>query len=107
MSAGPRQLVILPRDGAADLGSRRAITERLATMNTMAETPGEEVLWGPGVILQLPPDRDPVDQILVLVVEEEISHHLIRRLLREFPWRMVDLESGQEFGAATAQRGEA
>lgn len=93
-----QQFVILARtgNGTAPLGSRAEIIEQLAGLNTSAEQDGEDVLWGPGIRIDLPPDQDPVTQMLLGIVEEEIAWLVITRLARECEWRIVDMETGDE-----------
>ncbi|MCH2135058.1 MAG: hypothetical protein MK101_00585 [Phycisphaerales bacterium] len=93
-----QQFVILARTGNGDapLGSRKEIVSRLAGLNTCPETDGEDVLWGPGIRIDLPPDQDPVRQMLLGIVEEEIAWLVIMRLARECQWRVVDMETGDE-----------
>lgn len=97
-----RQLVILARedpdrDGPAPIARRARILEDLAALNTGPESPGGDVLYGPGIQIELPPDQDPVQQMLLTVVDEDIAWSVIRRLLRTFPWRMQDPISGMEW----------
>ena len=62
-----QQFVIMARegDGTAPLGTRAEIVDQLAGMNTMAQEAGEDVLWGPGIRIDLPPEQDPVTQMLL------------------------------------------
>jgi hypothetical protein len=95
----PQQYAILPRatdPAAPDLGQRRDLVARLATLNTAPETEGDDVLWGPGFRLELTPDQNPVTQILLTVIEDEIAGLAIMRLGRLCSWRLVDLETGIE-----------
>jgi hypothetical protein len=93
-----QQFVILAREGngTESLGTRQGVVDQLSGMNTMAEQAGEDVLWGPGIRIDLPPEQDPVTQMLLSIVEEEIAWLVIMRLGRECNWRIVDMETGQE-----------
>ena len=93
-----QQFVIMARegDGATPLGTRGEVIDPLASMNTMAEEVGEDVLWGPGIRIDLPPEQDPVTQMLLGIVEEEIAWLVIMRLGSECNWRIIDMETGQE-----------
>ena len=93
-----QQFVIQARDGdgTSPLGSRREVVEQLRGMNTMAEQDGQDELWGPGIRIDLPPEQDPVTQMLLSIVEEEIAWLVIMRLGRECNWRITDMETGQE-----------
>ena len=82
--------------GLAPIGTRAEIVKALETLNTAPERPGEEVLWGPGIRIDLPPEKDPVDQMLLTVVEEEIAFLVIMRIGRICSWRMLDPETGEE-----------
>ena len=65
-------------------------------MNTRPEREGEDVLWGPGIRIDLSPGQDPVTQMLLSLVEEEIAWLVIMRLARECQWKLLDMETGQE-----------
>jgi len=82
--------------GLAPIGTRAEIVKALEPLNTAPERPGEEVLWGPGIRIDLPPEKDPVDQMLLTVVEEEIAFLVIMRIGRICSWRMLDPETGEE-----------
>ena len=75
-----RQFVILARaaptePGAmAPIGSRRDIGRKLADRNTGPESEqAHDVLYGPGIRIELTPNQDPITQMLVTVTEEEIG----------------------------------
>lgn len=78
------------------LGSRSEIVNELAKFNTMAEVDGGNMLWGPGIRIELPPDEDPVKQMLLHIVEEEIAWLPIVRLAKQFDWSVMDIETGRE-----------
>lgn len=78
----------------APLGARDEILRVLAERNTAPEAPGQDVLYGPGFRIELPPG-DPVTQMLMTIVEEEIAFHVIQRFVREMPWRFTDPVSGR------------
>lgn len=81
--------------GPCPLGARSEILKSLGTMNTLPQLPGESVLWGPGVKLEMVAGEDPVKQILLTITEEEIAWLVIARMMQAFGWRVVDLESGE------------
>ena len=93
-----QQFVILAQssDGDTPLGARAEVIAQLGALNTMPERDGEDVLWGPGIRIDLPPDQDPVTQMLLSIVEEEIAWLVIMRLARECRWRILDMETGRE-----------
>ena len=80
----------------APLGSRKQLLSDLAHYNTAPETEGEDVLYGPGIRLELPPGQDSVRQILLTITEEEIAWHVIMRLAKTFNWKIVDTNTGRE-----------
>lgn len=97
-----RELVILaPRDGSggapAPIASRSQILADLEPLNTAPEAPGGDCLYGPGIRIDLPPGQDPITQMLLTIVDDDIAWSVIRRLLRTFPWRMQDPISGMEW----------
>ena len=82
------------------MGKRSQLVRELARFNTAPETAGEDdVLYGPGIRLELPPGQDPVSQILLTIIEDEIAWLVIMRLAKTFEWRIVDTESGRELNA--------
>ena len=96
-----KQFVIQSRTAGKDgqrvsLGSRKEIVDSLAQFNTIAEVEGGDVLWGPGIRIELPPDDDPVLQMLLYIVEEEIAWLPIVRLAKRFDWLVMDIETGRE-----------
>ena len=101
-----RQLVILssdepPEPGAmAPIGRRADIIGDLAGCNTGPESPdAQDVLYGPGIRIELTPHQDPISQMLVTVTEEEIGFIVLQRLVKEFGWKLLDPNTGMELGA--------
>ncbi|MDP6478850.1 MAG: hypothetical protein QGI75_02275 [Phycisphaerales bacterium] len=95
----PQQYAITSREsnkGPQALGSRREIIEQLSTLNTGPAQPDDDVLWGPGLRLEMTPGQDPVTQMLLTIVEEEIAWLSIMKLARICQWRIVDVETGHE-----------
>ena len=95
------QLVILSReetagDALAPLGSRAQIIESLAVHNTAPETEGDDLLHGPGIRIELPP-AEPITQMLMTIVEEEIAWQVIMRLAKDMEWKLLDPATGREF----------
>ncbi len=95
-----QQFVIQSRvadDGSrVPLGNRDDLIASLAKFNTMPEKEGGDILWGPGICLEFPPNEDPVKQILVRIVEEEIAWLPLVRLAKHFEWSILDMETGRE-----------
>jgi len=95
-----KQFVIQSRTARQDgnrvpLGNRDEIVESLSRFNTLAEVEGGDMLWGPGIRIELPPD-DEVQQMLLHIVEEEIAWLPIVRLAKQFDWSVTDIETGRE-----------
>ncbi|MBC8201668.1 MAG: hypothetical protein H8E86_06425 [Planctomycetes bacterium] len=96
-----KQFVIQARTASEDgqrvpLGSREEIVHALSNFNTMAEVEGHDTLWGPGIKIELPPEEDPIVQMLLSIVEEEIAWLPIVRLAKQFDWSVMDIETGRE-----------
>lgn len=96
-----RQLVILSRNsdrdgGLAPLGPRAEIEEALASRNTAPDRPGGSIFYGPGIELELPPEQDPVTQMLLSVSDEDIAWGVILKLARALQWKILDPENGRE-----------
>lgn len=102
VAVSSKQFVIMSREeatssGMAPLGTRREIIEQLSQFNTAPQCDGEdESLYGPGVVISLPPETDPVTQMLIVITEEEISWQVIMRLGKHFEWKLVDMSTGRE-----------
>lgn len=97
----PGQFVIVSKksasNGVAPLGARQEIIRTLASYNTAPEREkDDEILYGPGIRLEFPPEQDPVNQVLLTITEEEIAWHVIMRLIKTFEWKIVDTETGRE-----------
>ena len=98
---GNQQLVILSRaessgDGLASLGDRTEIVRKLAVRNTAPEREDRaDLLFGPGIRIELPPG-EPVTQMLVTIIEEEIAWQVVMRLARELEWKLLDPATGRE-----------
>ncbi len=101
--AAGRQFVILSSQATGEdgtlpaIGPRPDVVEKLALANTSPECDGvEDVLFGPGIRIELTPNQDPVNQMLVTVTEEEIGWQVITRLINHFQWKLLDPETGRE-----------
>ncbi len=95
-----QQLVILARgesigDSLLPLGSRDEIIRQAAIYNTAPETDGRDILFGPGIRIELPPG-EPVRQMLMTVTEEEIAWQVIMRLAKDLQWKLLDPATGRE-----------
>ena len=95
-----KQLVILSPhpagdNGLAELGSRRDVFAQLAAYNTAAERDGDDMLYGPGIRIEVAAD-DPVRQMLLTINDEEIAWQVIMRIGRELRWKLFDPATGRE-----------
>jgi hypothetical protein len=93
-----RSLVVLANgtSPAPNLGWRKSLEERLAHLNTGPDRLGGDVLFGPGVELQLPPQQDPVMQMILTVSDEDIGWLVVERMGKTLQWKFVDLNTGDE-----------
>ena len=96
-----QQLVILAQtenggNGLVPIGTKTAIVDQLSNHNTGPQRDGEDVLYGPGIRIDLPPD-DPISQMLMTITEEEIGWQVVMRLARRFHWKLFDPVTGREF----------
>ncbi len=104
-TAASRQLVILSSRDADEgealppIGPRCDIVEKLLRANTSPESAAApDVLYGPGIRIELTPDQDPIRQMLVTVTEEEIGWKVLTRLINHFQWKLLDTVTGQQLG---------
>jgi hypothetical protein len=93
--------------GAAALppiGRRADVVEKLARCNTSPESSeASDVLYGPGIRIELTPGQDPTNQMLVTITEQEIGWLVLTRILNNFGWKLLDPESGRELTPAAAR----
>ena len=99
-----QQFVILSKqaanaNGMAPIGRRDELLFDLARFNTTPEREGDDVLYGPGIRIELPPDQKVVNQMLMTITEEEIAWLVIMRLAKNFNWKIVDPNTGRELNA--------
>lgn len=97
-----QQFVILARgeNGSPSLdplGTRDEVVRELFNLNTGPERTGDDVLFGPGIRIELTPGQDPVTQMLLTVTEEEIGWQVIQRFAARFGWKLLDPTSGREW----------
>jgi hypothetical protein len=95
------QLVILAREEGRNgalppIGRRRDIISRLAPWNTAPETAEGDILYGPGIEIELNPGEDEVNQMLLTIVDEDIAWIALLRIARAMKWRLLDPTSGRE-----------
>lgn len=102
-----KQYVILANDeqkspstnGMASLGSRPDLFRMLAERNTSSDGRHEDILHGPGFQLEVAPGQDPVTQMLMTIVDEDIAWVVIMRLAKELDWKLLDPMTGRELKA--------
>lgn len=84
------------------LGSFAEVEATLAQLNCAPDgsTSGMNLLYGPGIVLQLPmvDRRDPVMQIMVSLNDETIAWSVLERLCRVLDWKLMDPKTGRVFG---------
>jgi hypothetical protein len=80
------------------IGTRQEILEKLARLNTMPEREGEDVLYGPGICIQMPPGNNSVSQMIMTVNEEEIAWQVVSRVIKALECKLLDPETGRELG---------
>ncbi|MHC5008652.1 MAG: hypothetical protein ACYTGF_14970 [Planctomycetota bacterium] len=98
-----RQYVILSNrepdePGAlAPIGPRAEIVQQLIPCNTAPErADAGDVLYGPGIRIEMTPGQDPITQMLITITEEEIGWKVLTRLVSEFQWKLLDPGTGRE-----------
>jgi len=108
-TAASRQFVILSSQDAGDgetlppIGPRCDIVEKLALANSSPESSdAEDVVYGPGIRIELTPNQDPIRQMLVTVTEEEIGWQVLTRLINHFQWKLLDPLTGQQLNPAAS-----
>ena len=85
------------KDGApAPIGSRADIVKSLSLRNTAAEVEGGDMLYGPGIEIELPQNEDPVSQMLLTISDDDIAWVVIMKLAKELQWKIFDPASGRE-----------
>ncbi|MBL9148849.1 MAG: hypothetical protein JNM94_09175 [Phycisphaerae bacterium] len=98
-----RSLVILSSEpppsggGLAPIGARRDILTLLRRLNTGPQAEGEDILYGPGIELELPPAMDPVPQMLLKLTDEDVGWDVVKAIAQRTHWKMLDPLSGREF----------
>jgi len=82
-------------NGLPPIGSRDELLGRLSHYNTAPESEqSDEVLFGPGIRLEMPPG-DSINQLLLSITEEEIAWPVMLRLCRDFKWSILDPNTGR------------
>jgi len=82
-------------EGLPPLGSRSEIIDLVRPFNTAPENDQGDVLFGPGIRIEMPPD-EPITQMLLTLTEEEIAWQVIMRLTKSLQWKLLDPVTGRE-----------
>ena len=104
MSRARQLILMLPGENGAPrpLGRKSAVLETLRPFNIGQDgsQEGFSSAHGPGVRLEFPfvDEKDPVNQIMVTLLEEDFAWPVLMRLSKELGWKMVDPETGRSFG---------
>lgn len=97
--AGEQYVILAQRESTSEampaIGTRREILDQVAPFNTAPDVNGSNALYGPGFIIELPP-HEPITQMLLTIVEEEIAWQVIMRLAKQLRWKLLDMTSGRE-----------
>ncbi len=80
----------------APIGTRRELYALLRTLNTAPQSDGEDILYGPGIEIELPPETDPVPQMLLKLTDEDVGWDVIKAIALRTHWKMLDPLSGRE-----------
>lgn len=59
---------------------------------------GVGLLFGPGLVLEVPTMQDNVRQVLVTMTDDDFGFPVLMRLCRALKWTMLDPETGRRFG---------
>lgn len=76
-------------DPPAPLATRAELLAVFGRMNTGPERAGGDVLYGPGLRVELPPGQDPVMQAAIHVTEDELFQSLFLGTEHERPGRLA------------------
>lgn len=109
--ARKRTIILLRLDGTATvpLGRRSEVIQAMGRSNIAPDGSGPEglgdrlgsaVLYGPGMIVELPAAAAHADvlQALLTLTDEDFAWPVVMRLCKDNAWKMMDPESGRTFG---------
>lgn len=97
-------------DGMPVMGTVLQVAEALAPYNIAGDDPnsreprvkdsisGVGLLFGPGLVLEVPTMQDEVRQVLVTMTDDDFGFPVLMRLCRALQWTMLDPETGRRFG---------
>jgi hypothetical protein len=86
------------------LGTLVEFQELLRPYNTAVDggerspSTGTQLLYGPGLMIEVPTSTEQVSQAIITVLDEEIAWPVLMRLCGDLHWAMMDMESGRIFG---------
>lgn len=86
-----------PRGAMIPLGSRKDVYGALADYNTSPEIENGEVMFGPGLTIQMPMTGPDVTQLLVSIGDESMGWPVVERIARGCQWTLMDPDSGRVF----------
>lgn len=81
----------------APIGTRKEILGTLRHLNTGPQADDEDILYGPGIEIELPPGMDPVSQMLLKLTDEDVGWDVVKAIAMRTHWKMLDPLSGREF----------
>lgn len=106
-----RQIVLMkknpgakPGDPPPPMGDRMGVRAAFANYNTAPDGGPAlsgaltEILYGPGMIVEVPLNQDSVVQTMVSINDEDTALPVLMRLCKALGWAMVDIETGRTFG---------
>ncbi len=117
--ARSRQIILMKAADAADardddgmpvMGTVLEVAEALAPYNIAGDDAnsraprvkdsisGVGLLFGPGLVLEVPTMQDEVRQVLVTMTDDDFGFPVLTRLCRALRWTMLDPETGRRFG---------
>ena len=79
------------------LGTRAEVIELLFNMNIGPEKEGDDLLYGPGLQIELTPGEDPIRQMIMHTTDDSIIFEMIRKIATLPNWQIVNLNSGRVF----------
>lgn len=87
------------REGMMPIASRKDLLAGLFDCNTGPERQDDDILYGPGIRLELTPGQDPITQMLLTLTEDTIGWQVLTKLLKQFDWKLLDPDTGRELKA--------
>jgi hypothetical protein len=57
---------------------------------------GDDILFGPGIEIELPPGIEPVTQMLLKISDDDIGWDVVRAIAHRTHWKLLDPMSGRE-----------